>query len=154
ARFEAALRLARFALPVAVEEVVVLGRGVVAMGGGKAFYVSAEGATREISGARFIASDGASAVIVDEQYQPRLIAQDLSPLELDWQVDAPPMSAAPALTAHALWTSHVDGTLRVHPRNGGKGTVVQVTDGPVSTPVVGTSGRFALVPTPGGRFCA
>jgi hypothetical protein len=154
AKFEAAFRLTRYPLPVAVEEVVVWGKGMVALGGGRAFSVSAEGVTSEISRARFVASDGISVVIIDEQGRPHLMDGDSNSVHLDWEEDIPPLSAAPTLIRDAMWSAHIDGTVRVHPRDGSRSRVVHVSNGALSSPVVSLSGKFALVPTPSGRFCA
>lgn len=156
ARFQAAYKLERFELPVPVEQVVPLGRDVVALGGGEAFFVSKTGQVGRLGRARMLAGDGQRVVLVRLAGTLELLTSELSTEHVAQGATArAPLSAPPTLVGEHVWLPYQDGTVQIVALRG-KGESIEFAahDGPVSSPVVGPSGRFAIVPTPGGRFCA
>ncbi len=155
ARFESAFKLDRFALPFAVEAVVPLGTGAVARGAGKATFVSLDGRTEELGAARFVSSAEGSVVIVRPDGTVVTVNESFSMTELT--VDKALMqklSAPPEARGSALWLPLEDGRLVVVTKTGNSRWELQLDRGPLSTPVIGRSGTWALVPSRGGDFCA
>lgn len=157
ARFEAAFKLERFPLPHPIEQVVVLGDGIVARGGGQAYFVAGGGEVTPLGPARLISSDDRHAVLVDEEEQVTLISTALEKRQLApfFEVTAAQIAAPPTLQGDLLWTSLSDGTVRVVDvsRDDDARRIV-VGRGSWTSPVVGHSGAWALVPSAGGEFCA
>lgn len=156
ARFEAAFRLKKFPLPGPVEQIVVTSSGIVARAGGQGFSVNEQGETQALGEARYLASDGKRAVLVDEEDQIRLLEpQGESRVISGWNEHGRHhISAPPVIDRSLVWIPTREGTLVVAPLAGGEGREIFVSEGPLSTPVVGSSRAWALIPKPGGEFCA
>lgn len=156
AKFEAAFRLEKFGPKQAIEQLVVLGDGVVARGGGQAYFVSAQGEVESLGAASQLAGNGREVLLLDDQDGGRIIARDLTEQKLVSLLPDPSLqvSAAPKLNDSDIWIPTTAGVLVIFDRKTNARRVVAVADRPLSTPVVGRSGTWALVPQPGGEFCA
>jgi hypothetical protein len=155
ARFEAAYRLDRFPLSAPVEQVVALGKGAVARAGGESFFVAADGSTQALGPARLLSGDGERALIVRPEGTLSLLDASLS----SGSVDAPAewvneLSAAPAFSGERLWFPLADGRVVVLDFAARDPIEVILPMSAPSTPVVGRTGKWALVPSRGGQFCA
>lgn len=155
ARFESAFRLERFELPGVAEQAVVLGSGAVVRAGTMAYFVARDGTTRELGPARLLAGDGRRVLVVRPDGGAVLVESslDLHEVRVSPKI-LNDLSAAPTLVGDQLWCPLEGGRLSVRPLAGGEGIEISLRLGGASTPVVGPSGRWALVPSRGGEFCA
>jgi hypothetical protein len=160
ARFVAAHRLDKFHLPSPAEQLVVVGARAVVRAGGVAYVLESEHEPRELGPARLLGSDGSRVVIVGEQQEITLFDEHLAKPGVivrprsENTVEGSEMSAPPVLVGSKLWCPGVDGTL-THIDLRGESTIrVKVSDSSLSTPVVGKSGRWALIGDYSGSFCA
>ncbi len=155
ARFESAYRLERFALPGPAEQVAVLGGGVVARAVGHAYFVARDGSARDLGPARLLSGDGERVVIVSKEGEALLMGPSLVPRPIEVRADVlADLSAAPRLVGDQLWCPLDGGRLAVLGLSGGHALEIPLDMRKPTTPVVGPSGRWALVPSQGGDFCA
>jgi hypothetical protein len=155
ARFEAAFKLNRFPLPAPVEKVVALGSGAVVRAGGQGFYVAADGTTRGLGPTRLLAGDGARALLVDFEGGLVLLGEKLEASKLSVPADVvKKLSAAPVFSGESLWFPLLDGRVVVTDFDYKGPIEVALKTKALGSPVVGVTGKWALVPARGGEFCA
>lgn len=155
ARFEAALKLDRFPLSAPVEQAVALGNGAVARAGGRAFFVAADGETKALGPARHLSGDGERVLLARPDGYLFLLDASLNrtPLRVPRRL-VTQLTAAPALAGERIWLPLADGRVVVTDFAHKDPIEVVMENAALSTPVVGKSGKWALVPSRGGEFCA
>jgi hypothetical protein len=156
AKFEAAFRLKKFGPKKVMEQIVVLGDGIVARGGGEAYFVSAEGQVQSLGEASELAGNGREVLLLDDEDRGRMVDRSLKARDLPELLPDPSfeISAPPTLSGQDIWIPTATGSLVVFDRKTKRTRQVIVADGALSSPVVGSSGSWALVPQRGGEFCA
>lgn len=155
ARFEAAFKLDRFPLPAPVEKAVALGNGAVARAGGRAFYVAADGTTRALGAARLLSGDGERALIIRPDGGLALLDAELVTTKLDVPAELVKLlSDAPVLAGERLWLPLLDGRVVVTDFEHQEPIEVVLKNHALASPVVGATGKWALIPARGGEFCA
>lgn len=155
ARFEAAFKLDRIPLSAPVEQAVALGHGVVARAGGHAFSLTSDGKTQTLGRARFLSGDGERILLVRPDGSLSLTTSSGKnvPLGVPSQLVAQ-LSAAPTLAGERLWLPLTDGRVVVTDFAYEDPIEVVLESAALSTPVVGRTGKWALIPSRGGQFCA
>lgn len=155
ARFEAAFKLDRFPLPAPVEKAVALGNSAVVRAGGQGFHVAKDGATRDLGPVRLLSGDGARVLIVDPEGGLALLDDKLESSKLTVPAElVKRLSAAPTLAGDRLWLPLSDGRVVVTDFEYKEPIEVVLKTRSLVSPVVGVSGKWALVPSRGGEFCA
>lgn len=160
ARFVSAQKLEKFYLPSATEQLVIAGSKAVARAGGMAYVLETGKEPRTLGKARFLAGDGRRVVLVDEAGEVDIFDEEFAVVGekihsgRDESSCRTKMSSPPLLRDDRLWVPRRDGSLSIIELSDGKQITVQVGDRPLSTPVVGPSGQWAIVSDHSGTFCA
>ena len=159
ARFESALKLEKFPLSSAVEQLVVVGERALARAGGVAYVIEEGERPRVLGEAHFLASDGQRAAVFSSAGGAQMLDLEMKnlttlPKNPSRSSTKKHLSSPPVLHKDHLWLPYDDGSLGVRALSTGHEETMVVSDVPLSTPVVGASGAWALVPDQGGRFCA
>lgn len=159
ARFLAAYRLEKFTLPSAVEQLVPLGNGALARAGGRAYFLSPGANPQDFGRAQFLATKSAVARSGSHPDQPDFwaVAEGATlrfpAPQKAWGLAAP-IAEAPRLAGGQVWVPHSDGTLTVRSLSGEESTSLRLGERPLRSPVVGKSGKFAVVANSAGTICA
>ncbi len=151
ARFQAAYRLEHFRLPSAVEQLVTWQDQAVALAADKAYLIESGAEPQELGVAEYLASDD-DRVLLASHNGLRLLAAEGKSLEL--KADLKEIAAAPALVGEHVWLPGADGTLRIVDLD--QGVIDEIRVGAVSlkTPVISSTGDYAILTDAMGRFCA
>lgn len=155
ARFEAAFKLDRFPLSAPVEEAEALGNSAVVRAGGRAFLLATDGKTQALGPARFLSGDGERVLLARSDGSLSLLSANGKRVSLDVPKElVAALSAAPALSGDRVWLPLTDGRVVVTDFTHQDPIEVTLKNSALSTPVVGRTGKWALVPSRGGEFCA
>ncbi|GEM_PF-2961203 len=157
ARLQAAIKMEKFNFSSATEQLVAFGDRAIARAGGETYILQEGGPMTSRGAAAFLAADNQHFALFDEAGKARLFTHDLVSVNLPKETSTDQrkyLSDAPAMAHSHFWLPYADGTIGVRPLLGGREERLKIGNGPLATPVVGSSGKWALVPTRGGRFCA